>query len=418
MVALKIIDVDLTAENRVEAQSLVNEARLGGRLKHSGIVDTYDFGEQDGRLFVAMECIDGLPLSRILSMLKDQGRVLPPGLVIEIAHRLASALSYAHEFYDDDSQEHLGVVHRDLKPDNIMVSHSGDVKIVDFGIARSTSSLFTTAQRDLAKGTPAYMSPEQVLGDAELDGRADLFALGSVLVEMMTSQSPFVATSVAATMFAILERDLSPIIEVMDEIAPELCQVAVKLLERNRERRLPTARQATAELLCLRRQYPQPMLLSEMMDLVRQGDLGGFPRAKRDVEFAPGTFAFEAYVDGLSNPVGFVDHPIFGALDDERTPTQPDFDPNQQRPTRTNTLAVALVLLVALLGLAILMTALWLIRSDRVVADSGFSGPTVALVAPTSGARGLSGLQISDPNGYHSTPAGVEGRRIGPLRSQ
>jgi eukaryotic-like serine/threonine-protein kinase len=185
-VAIKVVRTELAAGSGSEQwlQRFRREARAAGRRFHPNIVAILDFGEDDGMPFLAMEYVDGRSLD---AFLKTSGP-LDPARSVAIITQVLSALGFAHQ---------NGIVHRDVKPSNIMVLNSGEVKVADFGIARIDASEFTIVG-DLL-GTPAYMAPEQFVG-APVDKRTDLFAAGVILFEMLTGVKPFRGKSITEIM--------------------------------------------------------------------------------------------------------------------------------------------------------------------------------------------------------------------------
>ncbi|HEY9380038.1 MAG TPA: serine/threonine-protein kinase, partial [Burkholderiales bacterium] len=169
------------------------EAQSAGRLSHPNIVTIFDAGEAEGCAYIAMELLEGPSLREVL----DQSAPLSVTRALEIAGQIARGLAYAHEH---------GVVHRDVKPANVILV-ARRVKITDFGIARLPFGA-SNAQSELA-GSPKYMSPEQALGE-NVDGRSDLFALGTVLYEMLTGKQPFLGESVPQIMQAVLLHEPPP----------------------------------------------------------------------------------------------------------------------------------------------------------------------------------------------------------------
>jgi serine/threonine protein kinase len=161
----------------------LDEARLAARLNHPNIVQTNEVGIADGKYFMAMEYLDGQPLLKIVQRLAP--RPLPVAVALSVAANVCAGLHYAHTVADFSGTP-LGVVHRDVSPHNIFVTYAGQVKIVDFGIAKATSRT-TETQTGILKGKIAYMSPEHI-GGVTLDGRSDVFSLGVVLYEALTGQ--------------------------------------------------------------------------------------------------------------------------------------------------------------------------------------------------------------------------------------
>lgn len=162
------------------ADMFLREARLGALLRHKNVVQALDFGEIDGEPFLAMEYVEGQTLADVLAALKERGRGLPVPLLAHVLREVCAGLHAAHEL-KDVSGKSLGVVHRDVSPHNIVISYTGDVKVLDFGVAKIDRDSTTTRTGEV-KGKMAYMSPEQALGDP-LDRRSDFFALGAVLFE-------------------------------------------------------------------------------------------------------------------------------------------------------------------------------------------------------------------------------------------
>ena len=185
LVAIKTIRFDRLYEEQ-EIQGLKDrffkEAQAAGKLSHPNIVTIFDVGEDRGLSYIAMEYVEGEVLSQYLL----QDHLLPVDEVLEIIAQAAEALDFAHQ---------RKIVHRDIKPANIMRTSEGQIKVMDFGIAKFPSSTLTQAGSIL--GTPSYMSPEQIRGE-DLDGRSDLFSLGCILYELLTGVKPFRGESLAA----------------------------------------------------------------------------------------------------------------------------------------------------------------------------------------------------------------------------
>ncbi|MGB9698771.1 MAG: serine/threonine-protein kinase, partial [Thermodesulfobacteriota bacterium] len=192
LVAIKTIRFDRLYEaQEIEGlkERFFNEAQAAGKLIHPHIVTIFDVGEDRGLSFMAMEFVEGEPLSKFTS----KERLLPLEKVINLIIESAEALDFAHRH---------GIVHRDIKPANIMLTPSGKAKVMDFGIAKLPTSTLT--QTGSILGTPAYMSPEQISG-RELDGRSDLFSLGCVFYELMTGARPFKGENLSALSYQITQ---------------------------------------------------------------------------------------------------------------------------------------------------------------------------------------------------------------------
>ena len=156
-----------------------DEARLAARLNHPNIVQSYEVGEEDGRQFIVMEYLEGQPLHRVWNKLQAAGK-MSLALNLQVVHDVLAGLDYAHELTEFNGT-HLKIVHRDISPHNVFVTYTGDVKVVDFGIAKAADSSTQTRVGTL-KGKLTYMPPEQAMGEP-VDRRADLFAVGVLLWE-------------------------------------------------------------------------------------------------------------------------------------------------------------------------------------------------------------------------------------------
>ncbi len=218
----------------IEARFL-KEAKLAGRLQHPSIVTVYDVGRDRDVCFIAMEYVEGKPLTRYLRA----SDALPLTAKIGIIRQVAEALAHAHE---------RGVLHRDIKPGNILIAKDGRVKVTDFGIgkftAAATSELTRTGQMI---GSPAYMSPEQVRGE-KVDARSDLFSLGVVLYELLTGVRPFPGESITTLVYQILHTEPRDPRELKADLPMSTREVMARLLAKQPEKRPADARGFVREL--------------------------------------------------------------------------------------------------------------------------------------------------------------------------
>ncbi|MET0681119.1 MAG: serine/threonine-protein kinase [Burkholderiales bacterium] len=233
VVALKTINLALTGAALASFEErFFQEARSAGRLNHPNIVTIYDAGKADGVAYIAMEFLEGTPLREIL----DEHPPLSIPRILETVAQVARGLAYAHE---------NGVVHRDIKPANVIVLRNRRPKITDFGIARLGEADGVGSER---AGSPKYMSPEQIRGDVTLDGRSDVFSLGTVLYEMLTGKAPFAGETVTDIMQSVLEYT-PPVPSVVDgHVPPELDGVVMRMLAKRPDDRYPSARSLFREL--------------------------------------------------------------------------------------------------------------------------------------------------------------------------
>jgi len=217
----------------------IDEARLTAGMSHSNIAQVYDLGEEQGDLYIAMEFIPGLDLSRVARSCKRRGLRLPLGLVALVVREACLALHYAHH-YQDPSGRSGGIIHRDVSPKNLMLTYSGNVKVIDFGIAMAKNRVEGPGAP--RRGTLAYMSPEQVR-NGSLDGRTDLFSAGIVLHELLVGQKLFQGKTDAEVLKAVLEAPIRPPDEINARVPSELSAVAMRALEREPGKRFTTGKE-------------------------------------------------------------------------------------------------------------------------------------------------------------------------------
>ena len=234
-VAIKVMAGDFSTDESARSR-FFREARASARLQHRNIVTIFEFAEDAGTPYIAMEFLRGQALSQRL------GSQPPLTLVqkLDIVTQLLTGLHYAHE---------QGIIHRDVKPANIWLLDDGTVKLLDFGIAKIAASTMTSAGSVL--GSAFYMAPEQVAG-REVDGRADVFAAGVVLYELLSQHRPFEAETPTAVMMKIVSEDPQPLSKFCPELPPALIAAVMKALQREPPRRFPHAGDFAAELKLVR----------------------------------------------------------------------------------------------------------------------------------------------------------------------
>jgi serine/threonine-protein kinase len=223
----------------------VNEARVAARLNHPNIVQIYDLGKVDDSYFIAMEYIHGEDLRSIAKQIDMKHARIPIEHTCKILADACAALHYAHTRTDGSGQP-LGLVHRDVSPQNIILTYDGNVKLVDFGIAKATAVAAETVA-GLLKGKYAYMSPEQCRGQ-KIDARTDVWAIGVLLWEFLCWKRLFKRDAEFATLRAVVEEPIPPPREVRKEIPIDIDRVCTRALERNLEKRYPTAQAMQEDL--------------------------------------------------------------------------------------------------------------------------------------------------------------------------
>lgn len=238
-VALKQILPELAGDPEFVGM-FFDEARIAASLSHPNICQLFDFGCEEGRYFMAFEYVEGLTVAQLL----DARPRLPPLLAAYVIARAAEGLAYAHEKTDSNGAP-LGIVHRDVSPQNVLVSTAGHVKVVDFGIARAVDRHVQTRTGKL-RGKVGYLSPEQIQG-AAIDGRSDVFTLGILLHEALTGRPLFDETNPVDAMKQVLRGNVAPLPE-SPEVPPAVREVAMAALAQRVEDRLPSARELARRL--------------------------------------------------------------------------------------------------------------------------------------------------------------------------
>jgi serine/threonine protein kinase len=215
----------------------LDEARLAMRLQHPNICPVYEFGEAAGTWFIAMEWVDGVPLGKLIRKARATGGV-PIPLVVRVLAQTSEALHYAHRARDENGAP-LGIVHRDVSPQNIMVAYNGSVKLLDFGVAKAASHE-TRTQAGVVKGKLAYMAPEQCRGDA-IDARADVFGLGVCLYEALVGRPLYQRQTDFETLKAVLEEPVPSARTLRPEVPADLDAIVQRALAKTPEARWQSA---------------------------------------------------------------------------------------------------------------------------------------------------------------------------------
>jgi serine/threonine-protein kinase len=219
-----------------------DEARILGALNHPNIVQAFDFGAEDLEPYLVLEYVEGPSLSRVLR----KRRPVAPAIAAYLGREICRALEYVHGAADADGKP-LRLVHRDVTPSNVIVTPGGTVKLLDFGIAKSAKAMQTT-RAGVVKGKAAYLSPEQLWGVKELDGRVDLFALGTVLHELLTAERLFAGENDLVTMHRVLHMKVVAPSRRNPAVPRALDRIVMRALERNPSRRYASAGEMAREL--------------------------------------------------------------------------------------------------------------------------------------------------------------------------
>jgi serine/threonine protein kinase len=265
VVALKTISLGDTDEDRKAYEKrFMLEAKAAGKLTHPNIVTIFDYGEEEDTAYMAMELLEGQDLRARIR----QGDI-PPMEAVEIALQIADGLGFAHEY---------GVVHRDIKPGNIMLLERGAVKIMDFGIARMRHVDSTKTSTGMVLGTPRYMSPEQITGQP-VDQRSDIFSLGTVLYEMLTQTSLFAGQDVNQIAHNVANAEPAPPSRSNPELPQMLDFIVARALKKDASVRYQDAYEMAADLRDV---------LAEMRGKAPKRERGDESEKTQTLKMAPG----------------------------------------------------------------------------------------------------------------------------------
>jgi serine/threonine protein kinase len=242
-VVLKRILTQFSADPQF-SNMFIDEAHISMSLQHSNIVQVLDLGVAGSRYFLVMELVDGWDLEKILQRAHGTGMAFPPALALYITTVLCRALAYAHG--KSRGGKPLGIVHRDISPNNVLISEQGEVKLADFGIAKAQRKREKTAA-GVIKGKVAYMSPEQATG-AVIDKRSDIFSVGSLLYRMMTNVLPFEAPTDLEQLLRVQKADVTPMDKAKPGVSPAVAAIVTRAMRLAPAERYQTADEMLAEI--------------------------------------------------------------------------------------------------------------------------------------------------------------------------
>ncbi|NOZ13321.1 MAG: TonB family protein [Acidobacteria bacterium] len=272
IVAIKRILSHLV-DNEEFVTMFIDEAKLAAQLNHPNIAQIYDLGKIDNSFYIAMEYVEGYDLRNILKECKKKKIRIPEPLVLFIAGKMLSALDYAHRKKGLDMKD-LKIVHRDISPQNILISKGGDVKLVDFGIAKAATKASQT-QAGALKGKLLYMSPEQAYGKP-IDNRSDLFSLASVIYEAITGKKCFLSDSEIGILEKVRKVQYTPIKEVNPNVSEGTERLIARAFSKKIDDRFQSAKEMESELHHLMESLPfavNERILAQFIHALYQGDL-------------------------------------------------------------------------------------------------------------------------------------------------
>jgi len=233
------------AQEREFVQMFLDEARIASQLHHPNIITVYELGHLEGSIFIAMEYVEGVDLRKIFNEEQKKQHTVPPNITAWLTSRLCEGLHYAHNRTGADGKP-LQIIHRDVSPQNLMVGYAGQVKLVDFGIAKA-GAFMERSKPGVIKGKFLYLSPEQ-LSQERIDHRADIFALGTMMYEVSTGKSPFYKATTEAVIYAIRAEEPPPPHLTRRDFPMGLSRIIVRCLAKDRNKRYQQAGDVHADL--------------------------------------------------------------------------------------------------------------------------------------------------------------------------
>ena len=266
-VAIKRILPALTKNKKFVAMFL-DEARLSLSLQHANIVQVFDIGHTEDTYFIVMEFVDGVDLKAILDWRRRIGKRVPVAHSLYVIMEICKGISYAHELTNQENEAPLGIVHRDISPPNVLMSKQGEVKVVDFGLAKATSQVEVT-DPGVVKGKMSYLSPEAARGE-EVDSRADIFAVGILLYEMLTGKRLFYGETDYQTVELVRNAKIPPLRPQNPQVEPELEDIVRKALSKRKEDRFQSATDLQDALAQYSYSRGLKVISRDIAELVRQ----------------------------------------------------------------------------------------------------------------------------------------------------
>ncbi|MEZ4220530.1 MAG: serine/threonine-protein kinase [Polyangiaceae bacterium] len=289
------------AEKKQFMGMFLDEARLSAQLSHSNCVQVFDVGVGDNTFFIVMEYVDGADLKGVISHHQKIGQRIPPEVACLICVRICEGLAYAHELRDGKGQN-LHIVHRDMSPPNVLITRHGEVKIVDFGLAKANSQL-EKSEPGIIKGKFSYLSPEAALGQP-IDHRTDIFAVGIILWEMIAGRRLFLGETDLETVRQVQAARYTPLSELGVSVPPDLESVLARALARDPLQRYQAARELGSDLNSVLFQFGRAVssfdIAQLLQPIVRERDESSLARSRDNKKSIIGSLIEEALFEFTS----------------------------------------------------------------------------------------------------------------------
>jgi serine/threonine protein kinase len=369
----------------------LDEARIMLNLQHGNIVQIQDMGRMEGLPYLALEYVDGKDLRTVLRRVQDSGLSMPHGLSAYVASEVCRALDYAHRKTDEFGRS-LNIVHRDVNPANIFISHEGMVKVGDFGLAKARDNL-DRSETGIIKGKFSYLSPEQAQG-APLDHRSDIFSLGTTLYEMTCLVRPFPGETDVEVLTRVREATFTPPTEVIPGFNNDLEDIILRAMQQDPDDRYPTANHMREDLIRFLQRLPTApgdRQLTDFLDglfseerrsnsfLIRLAPIGALPPPMTSVSHAGGVSEFQRSASPPPTPTA----PVRARV---RPPTPPvleldlEPDPDPARKRRVSTGTVVLIAAVLVAGIAVVAALVYRAMNPPTASLNVLSAPSNAQV--------------------------------------
>ena len=407
LVAVKILRPEICSDERAVAM-FVDEAKLSVLLEHPHVVRTYEFGITQGRYFIVMEFVPGPDLESVLSRLAERDRQFPQTMAAMIVADVCEGLHYAHQKKDAVGGD-LNIVHRDVSPQNVLLSYTGKTKLIDFGIAKAKSHVSET-QVGALKGKYAYMSPEQVRS-ASVDHRSDIFSAGNLLYELLTGVRLFAGSGDYEVLDKVRTATFKPPGDVAPGLYPRLQDIVLRALEREPDARYQTAHEMAADLRsCIDEMesadFPTADLRSFVRELFRQecAHMTALAEKALRARFVDTSKEPEASPAMEPPPSRPLHKPTMFDTDDPTQPAAPVRTQVAMRAASRKSRGVALVVGALVMAASMVGGSLWF---KHIRDTTARTGGLVVTTQPDGATLSLDGVAIG------KSPFSAQGLRVG-----